>query len=280
MSTTPTSASRFRPLFLILLAAGLALVTAACGDDDTDVATDPASDATTATSEETDPEAPEATDGDGDLPGSGATPEPVVEDDAGYEPVAPQEELTDPAPTAIDDIVVSDDDTTLGVRYTGAAQPCTGARVSVTESADDVSVVLETGLSPDAATMTCVAAILPYEVAVTLSEPLGDRTLVFETAPGEGEPGDGGTDDTAAPPADDPDGDDTSEDEMDDDGLATADSYVGLTIDEATAKADGEGRQWRIGREDGERFFLTEDFVETRLTFEVDDGIVTVVVTG
>ncbi len=51
--------------------------------------------------------------------------------------------------------------------------------------------------------------------------------------------------------------------------------FIGLTSDAASALAETEGRRWRVGREDGERFALTEDFIVGRVTFEIDDGTVT-----
>ena len=55
----------------------------------------------------------------------------------------------------------------------------------------------------------------------------------------------------------------------------TADAYVGLTKNAAIAKAKADGRPWRIGREDGESFMLTQDFIPNRVTFEIDNGKVT-----
>lgn len=52
-------------------------------------------------------------------------------------------------------------------------------------------------------------------------------------------------------------------------------AYVGLTEAAAVAKAEDEGRPWRIGREDDEEFLLTQDLVENRVTFELDGGVVT-----
>ena len=52
-------------------------------------------------------------------------------------------------------------------------------------------------------------------------------------------------------------------------------SYVGLSEKDAIAKAEAEDRQWRILREDDESFPATQDFVETRINFEIDDGKVT-----
>ena len=51
--------------------------------------------------------------------------------------------------------------------------------------------------------------------------------------------------------------------------------FVGLTISEATARAEDEGRAWRVGRQDDEGFVLTDDLVPGRVTFEIDNGTVT-----
>ena len=57
-------------------------------------------------------------------------------------------------------------------------------------------------------------------------------------------------------------------------------AYVGLTKQDAVAKAEGDDRPWRIGREDDEQFAVTQDFVENRVTFEIDDGKVTTATLG
>jgi hypothetical protein len=51
--------------------------------------------------------------------------------------------------------------------------------------------------------------------------------------------------------------------------------FVGLTVSEAAALAEDEGRPWRIGRQDDESFVLTDDLIPGRVTFEIDDGTVT-----
>ncbi len=64
----------------------------------------------------------------------------------------------------------------------------------------------------------------------------------------------------------------------DDGGTETAAQgvpFVGLTISEATALAEDEGRPWRIGRQDDEELVLTDDLVPGRVTFEIDEGTVT-----
>jgi hypothetical protein len=56
--------------------------------------------------------------------------------------------------------------------------------------------------------------------------------------------------------------------------------YTGLTVEEAGAQADEEGRPWRVVKEDGKELAVTLDYNEQRLNFEVEDGVVTAVTTG
>ena len=58
-------------------------------------------------------------------------------------------------------------------------------------------------------------------------------------------------------------------------GSSGAAAYVGLTKKAATAKADAAGTPWRITREDGESFPVTQDYNPDRLNFEIDEGTVT-----
>jgi hypothetical protein len=55
----------------------------------------------------------------------------------------------------------------------------------------------------------------------------------------------------------------------------TADQFVGLNLDAATSFAEELGREWRIGREDGEDLPVTADFLDGRVTFTVEAGVVT-----
>ena len=61
---------------------------------------------------------------------------------------------------------------------------------------------------------------------------------------------------------------------------AEFDAYIGLTVADATAKADADGRASRVVEEDGKSLPVTMDFNETRLNFTVVDGKVTKVTTG
>ena len=61
---------------------------------------------------------------------------------------------------------------------------------------------------------------------------------------------------------------------------AEFEAYIGLTVEAAGAKADGDGRPWRVVMEDGVAKPVTMDFNEQRLNFTVVDGKVTSVTTG
>lgn len=58
------------------------------------------------------------------------------------------------------------------------------------------------------------------------------------------------------------------------------DEYVGLTVDDAGALAEEQGRPWRVVKEDGQDRAVTLDFIDNRLNFEVEDGVVVRVTTG
>lgn len=285
-SPRPSSAGWLRLLTMATIAT---LTVAACGSDD---ATPPDTDQPTTT------EADQPSDDDP------ASPEPVVDDDEGYEPTVALPDITDPKPHPIDDVVVSEDGDTLGIRYEAASEPCSGAVAEVVETDDDVTVALMTGLNPDAATMTCIAAVLRYELAVPLDEPLGDRELIVDDPTGDDEErGLGPTSTLPAPPttarrpadhsptsgAADTTATTRSEASVDDrddeedgsmDGLSPPGAFIGLTLDGAKAKAVSEGRPWRIGRVDDETYALTADYNPDRVTFDVDTGIVTNAVSG
>jgi hypothetical protein len=53
------------------------------------------------------------------------------------------------------------------------------------------------------------------------------------------------------------------------------DTFVGLAKAEAIARAEDEDRPWRIGREDEEVFAFDAELLVGRVTFEVDEGVVT-----
>ena len=58
-------------------------------------------------------------------------------------------------------------------------------------------------------------------------------------------------------------------------GDAAAQAYVGLTKKDAIAKAEADGRKWRITRENATEYAVTFDYDPERLNFEIDNGKVT-----
>jgi len=56
-----------------------------------------------------------------------------------------------------------------------------------------------------------------------------------------------------------------------------ADDFIGMPLDVASAWAEENGRQWRVGREDGVDLAVTADLVPDRVTFTVEAGVVTAV---
>lgn len=100
-----------------------------------------------------------------------------------------------------------------------------------------------------------------------------------------------GGDDATAPATEDETSDESDETSMpaDDDVQPTGEvtqgeaeavgtAYLGLTVEEAQAQAEVDGRQFRVGEEDGEAYMLTEDYVLGRVTATVTDGTITQVV--
>ncbi len=51
--------------------------------------------------------------------------------------------------------------------------------------------------------------------------------------------------------------------------------FIGLTLEKATELAEKENLRWRVVKENGERFFLTQDMDSNRVNFEVENNIIT-----
>ncbi len=67
----------------------------------------------------------------------------------------------------------------VAVRFWDGVEPCSVVgRVDVAESADRVTITLWTGTGPGAEAMSCIALAVYKEVVVSLSAPLGGRTIV------------------------------------------------------------------------------------------------------
>lgn len=96
----------------------------------------------------------------------------------GYTPMDPRTDLVSLQAATPDEVVVDpSDDARLLIHFVGAAQPCSGAAVTVTETDAEVIVTLETGLDPNAAAMSCIAQVFDYEIAIALDSPLGERSI-------------------------------------------------------------------------------------------------------
>ncbi len=156
-------------LRLLALAAVLSLGFTACGADETIDA---------GTSVEVPADQSEA------LPdearGEEVTPESNEDVSEGFTPMIPRNDLVSLQAAAPDEVIADpDDDSRLLIHFVGAAEPCSGAAITVTENEAEIIVVLETGLDPNAAAMSCIAQSFDYEIAVSLDAPLGDRVITL-----------------------------------------------------------------------------------------------------
>lgn len=259
-----------RTIRALLLAASLLLL-AACGDSTADVDSGQPGDGDEPTEdvrqddtsqqvddEEVDDPAmddqdiddPDMDDQDSPAPGNGT--------DGDYVRTESQLEIVSPRTAAIDELVVTGDGTTVLVRYQSGSEPCALARVVATETDTRVEVLLETGLNPNAAAMTCIAGVFGYEIETQLTAPVGARELIAVAA-------------EAVPPV--------SEDPFEGAEFPT-DQYLGLTQPEAEALGEIEQRAVRIARIDDEIFGLTQDFVPTRVNIEIEDGVIVAATSG
>ncbi len=155
---------RPRILGLLAIVAALSLSATACGSDDEAIE---------------DADLPVQND-DGDDDGSGDVEEEVDPGDVtpGYTRLTPRSDLISLQPGVAEEIIVDpDNDQQLLLHFQGAAEPCSGAAVSVEETDTSVIVDLQVGLDPNSAAMSCIAQVFDYEVILRLDAPLGDRTI-------------------------------------------------------------------------------------------------------
>lgn len=149
-----------RTITVTLLAA--VLLASACGEGATTEAAqgpDP-TDGTVTTTTETETEMP--TEPTNDQWTVTTTRDDLIQ----VEPMAPIEVVADPT-----------DPSAVLVHFQGAAEPCSGFDVEVTETEETVEVALFQGLDPNVAAMSCIAQVFDYEITVPLDAPLGDRTV-------------------------------------------------------------------------------------------------------
>jgi len=64
------------------------------------------------------------------------------------------------------------------------------------------------------------------------------------------------------------------------DGVPKPESFVGLKLEEAEARAKEADLPFRVVRKDGEDFPVTRDYRPERLNFTVENGVVTKVTNG
>lgn len=101
----------------------------------------------------------------------------------GFTPMTARTDLVSLQVTNPDQVIVDpNDETRVLIHFVGAAEPCSGAAVTLTETDGDVTVLLETGLDPNAAAMSCIAQVFDYEIVVQLDAPLGERAIVTEAS--------------------------------------------------------------------------------------------------
>ena len=62
--------------------------------------------------------------------------------------------------------------------------------------------------------------------------------------------------------------------------VPTPDSFVGMTLEEANAKAEKADLPHRVVKNDGEDYPVTRDYRPERLNFTVEKGVVTKVTNG
>lgn len=254
----PYSLANRRPFRTVLFLTTFAMALASCGSDNSPIE---AGEDNQVEGQPPSFDAPPSSDQQDGDPQDGDMPDLS----GGYESVAAMLDIVDPQVADIDDVIVDADDVTLVVRYSSAAEPCSGAIVEVVETETSVAVTLKTGLNPNAAAMTCVAGVFGYEQAAPLAAPLAGRDIVIVGSLAGGTAG----------------GDQGGDTGGDAGGtLTNPDGFIGLPLEEAQLLAEQENRPWRIGRQDDESFALTEDYNEQRVTFDIDDGVVTGAVTG
>lgn len=249
-----------RTIRALLLAASLLLL-AACGDSTADVDSGQPGDGDEPTEDVRQDDTSQEVDDeevDDRVMDDQDSPAPVNGSDGDYVRTASQLEIMSPRTAAIDELVVTGDGTTVLVRYQNGSEPCALARVVATETDTRVEVLLETGLNPNAAAMTCIAGVFGYEIETQLTAPVGARELIAVAA-------------EAVPPV--------SEDPFEGAEFPT-DQYLGLTQPEAEALGEIEQRVVRIARIDDEIFGLTQDFVPTRVNIEIEDGVIVAATSG
>lgn len=232
---------------LILPLIFLVVVLAACSDNTSEVGTG------------SEPDAPipvEPNDGIGD--GAEPLPDSLPDADPVDEEVITDKNIVDPRVVTPTEVVINPDNPNeLWVRFVGGAAACTAADAMViTETPNKIEIELVVGITKDALVKSCPAGEFNLRVDVELNEPATGKNIFWtQAAPVDGES-------VLITPD------------------LTTDDFIGLTEEEAAAIADENMIAWRTVRVDEESFMVTMDYSPSRLNFEIDNGVITVVTLG
>jgi hypothetical protein len=158
----------------------LAALLAACGDDSDEVVVAGSDGDAITQPDGSDSDGSDSDGSDSDSSGSDGSDAADLPVEDGLTRTTSHPELVSAQKAPISDVATLNDQT-IGVRFEGAAEPCSLANVIVTETDTSITVLLQTGLNPDAAAMTCIAQVFNYEILVTLEQPIGDREIILDT---------------------------------------------------------------------------------------------------
>lgn len=279
---------KFKPLTALVLA--LAFAAAACGNSD---------EASTVAGADTDSnQLPSDEQGDTDLPiddqpntdetvGQDPSIEPGSEDpgDAVDEPSSDPEpvsdsaagdelligsaniggEIVDPKPHQILDLAIAESyPEQLQISFMAGDENCLAATATAHISEDDsqVIVLLNTGITTDALTKSCLAGQFEHNMSIPLDVGLDGREIVMPGAPAA-EP-------AATPtPTDEPEPADQSAEQP------IISTLLGTNEDFALAAAEDAGYSVRVLERDGEPLAGTSDYREDRINLAIDAGVIT-----
>lgn len=160
-------------------------------------------------------------------------------------------ETVDPRPHIIDSFAVAESyPEQIALTFTAGDPNCLAADAIATADGDQVVVALRVGITTDAMTRSCQAALFEHRMMIALTEGLDGREVVLETVDI--------VDDTAKePPAQD-----------------FASTLIGMNATSAQEGAESFGYRWRVMALDGEAFMGTTDFDENRVNVAIENDVV------
>ena len=89
-------------------------------------------------------------------------------------------EIVDPKPHKILSFEIAESyPEQIGVLFEAGAEACLAATATATASDDQVIISLETGITADALTKSCVAGIFDHRLSIALEEGLDGREVVL-----------------------------------------------------------------------------------------------------